>query len=134
MVMKGRDSDRWQDAFRFLKGEMAEYGYDFSPYIDLLERIAVSDYADALSPIPSRWGSLSFFLGKNHEPSMKMPMVSVALKRNGFGRTEYQVEYWKRPGRTEDLQKWRCHESQVWPLLESLFLRMKMESEAAHAT
>ena len=134
MDTRGKDSDRWQDAARFFKGEMAEYGWDFSPYINLVERVAKSDYADDLFPLASRWGGLSFSLTNDFEASLKMPVVSVACKLNGFGRAEYQVEYWSRPGSTHDLLKWRCHKSQVWPLLESLFLRMKMEHEAEHAT
>ena len=61
-------------------------------------------------------------------------MVCVATRRDGFRRVEYQVEYWDRPGNTRDLQKWRCQQEQVWPLLEGLFLRMRMESAAARAS
>ncbi len=125
--MKGKDSDRWHDAIRIYEDEMAELGWDLSPYINLLKRIAKSGYADDLYPRASRW-YLSFSMTNDFEAGLNLPMVSIVY------RQYCQIEYWTRPGWAHDLQKWRCHESQVWPLLESLFLRLRVESEAAHAT
>ena len=130
----GNDTDRSRDAIRVLEAETAESGADFSFFIELLRHLASSTYADALFPHASHWGILSFSLTDDFDRAMETPMVSVERKYNGFGRAEYQIEYWDRPGNTRDLLKWRCQEAQVWSLLESLFLRMKMESAAAHAS
>ena len=135
MISTGvNDSDRWRDATSAFEAETAESGADFSFLIELLQRAAASTYADDLFPLASHWGVLSFSLTGDFEGRMGSPMVSVATKRDGFGRVEYQVEYWDRPGNTRGLLKWRCQQAQVWPLLESLFLRMKMESAAARAS
>lgn len=127
MNRKCNDSDRWRDAVRYFENEMVDLGWDFTFFIKILERVAESAYADDLCPHPSRWGSLSFSLLDDFG-GLEMPMVAIVRKRNGFGRIEYQVEYWNKPGYPHDLQKWRCHKSQVLPLLESLFLRMSIES------
>ena len=134
IATEGNDSGRWRDAIRIFEAAAAEYGWDYSFFIGLLLHVAASAYANELFPHPSHWGSLSFSLTDDFDKAMKTPMVSVATKYNSFGRAEYQVEYWDRPGNTRDLLKWRCQEAQVWPLLESLFLRMEMESRAAHAS
>jgi len=108
---------------------MAEPRYDLSPQLDLVKRIVVSEYADTLYPFTSHW-ALCISTAADVVGRENVPMICIEYR----GNSSFRVEYWSRPGRSHDLQREECEASRVWPILESLFLRLKIEAEAAHAT
>ncbi len=98
--------------------------WDLEPQIKIVKRIAESEYASELYPHTSH-EALCVSYAKDEESSSEVPMVCLNYLSN---QQTFQVEYWSRPFKTHDLFRKKCNPSEVWELLESLFIRLKLES------
>ena len=92
--------------------------------LDLAKKIAESEYAEEFYVCTSV-GVLCISGGSDFLSSLNYPSISIQY----LGNQTFKVTYSGKPLDSNSLEKHKCHSSQVFSLLESLFLRLKLESE-----
>ena len=110
---------RWQwiiDSY----DEWINAGHKMTPQLDLIKRLAESKYAKEFYPSTSM-ATLLISNFENYTDQLESPSISVTF----FGKQTFEVTYSDNPSQTHKLEKHRCHQLEVFPLLESLFIRMK---------
>jgi hypothetical protein len=118
------NADMWEEVIDFYKTLVAK-GHDFASQIELVNKIAESKYANEFYPHTSLY-YLCISSAKDFEDKLTVPMVSITY----LGNQTFKIEYWNRYMESNRLLKQHCHSSQVWSLLESLFLRLSVESNS----
>ena len=91
------------------------------PQLNLVKRLAKSKYALEFYPGTSM-ATLTISNFEEHTKQMETPSVSVSF----LGKQSFEVTYLDNPSQNHKIVKYRCHQSQVFSLLESLFIRMKI--------
>jgi hypothetical protein len=120
--------DAWKRTISFYEDSI-EHGFDFAPLLSLVKQMAESPYSRVFYPFTSHF-ALCISATDDYQIGLKRPMLTVEylIEENVF-----RVQYLNRPHQTHDLERVRCHASQVWPLLQGMFLRLDLESCAAEA-
>lgn len=113
----------WREKTEFYNDLQSE-GQNIGPLLDLVKTITASEYAETFYPSISM-DTLCISMEGDYKERLKSPMISVAY----LGEQIFKVKYWTKPLQTHNLQVWDCHISEVWSLLESLFLRLKVETD-----
>lgn len=110
---------RWQivsDSYE----EWIEAGHDMKPQLDLVRQIAYSKYAEEFYPSTSM-ATLNISNFEHYADQIKNPSISVSYSRDQI----FKITFSENPLHTHKIEKFECHQSQIFSLLESLFLRMK---------
>ena len=115
------ETERWQWIIRSYE-EWIEAGHDMKPQLDLVKQIAVSKYAAEFYPSTSM-ATLDISKFENHFDQIKNPSISINYSGDQF----FKITYSENPSQTHNLEKFQCHQSQIFSLLESLFLRMNSD-------
>lgn len=111
--------ERWQWIISSYE-EWIQAGHDMKPQLDLVKQIAVSKYAGEFYPATSM-ATLIISNFENYADQIKNPSISVKFLKN----QSFEISYSENSSQTHKLEKFKCHQSQVFSLLESSFLRMK---------
>lgn len=111
--------ERWQRVLDSYS-QWIEAGHDMKPQFDLAKQIAVSKYAEEFYPSTSM-ATLNISNFENYADQIKNPSININYSGNQF----FKITYSENPSQTHKSEKLKCHQSQVFSLLESLFLRIK---------
>ena len=112
-------AERWQRIINSYQ-EWIDAGHNIKPQLDLVEQIAKSKYAEEFYPCTSI-ATLIISNFENYADQIKNPSISVNFSEN----QSFKISFSENPSQTHKTEKFKCHQSQVFSLLESLFLRMK---------
>ena len=113
----------WIYTINHYKDTIAE-GFDLSLQLELAEKIANSEYASLIYPRLSH-DTLCLTMISDYKESLKYPLICVQL----IGKDQFKVKYFVNPTKTHNVSILNCSYSDVWTYLESLFLRLKLDSE-----
>ena len=115
-------SEAWQNAIAHYEALQSE-GADILPQLELAKKAAASKFGPKFFPI-SYAHALNLSVTVDHEESLEKPSISVRYK----GNDKFEISYSPNGHQTHNLTKTVCHRSQSWTLLQSLFLRLDIES------
>ena len=110
---------RWQWIINSYQ-EWIDAGHNMKLQLDLVEQIAKSKYAEEFYPCTSI-ATLIISHFETYADQNKNPSISV----NFVGNQIFKITFSENPSQTHKIEKFECHQSQAFSLLESLFLRMK---------
>lgn len=114
---------RWQQIISFYE-TFDDNRYDLEPQIEIVKQIAKSEYAAELYPFTSH-GILCLSTAKDEKSGLNVPMLCVGYSSD---QQTFLVEYWSRPLASHDLSSRKCNAADIWRLLESLLIQLKLES------
>lgn len=93
---------------------------------NLARKLAESEYASAFYPYTSH-RALCISPSTDFFEMHKFPMISILH----LGNKRFRVEYWEQQWKERDRQSHEVEDAQLWNLLESLLLRMQIESSSS---
>lgn len=117
-------ADWWSHVIVYYE-ELLQEGSNILPQLELAKQIAASEYAETIYPV-SYVHALNLSKTADYQDSLKKPSISIIYKRNN----EFEISYLPNLMQTHNITNYTCHPSEVWSLLESLFLRLEFDSEA----
>ncbi len=101
-----------------------EDGFDFSTQLELIKQIANSDYANHLHPSTSHfWLNLS--IKEDYNERQNFPSIAVQQ----IDEKRFEIIYSPKQSQTHNISKRILCYSEVWSYLESLFIKLKFDSE-----
>ncbi len=103
--------------------ELFQEGSDILPLLELTKRIASSKYVETIYPI-SYAHALNLSKTADYQESLKKPSISIRYMKNN----KFDISYLPNSMQTHNITKYVCHSSEVWSLLESLFLKLEIDS------
>lgn len=103
--------------------ELLEKDNDILPQLELVRKIAKSKYSETIYPV-SYTHALNLSKTVDYKESLKTPSISVKYLKDG----NFRVSYLPNSIQTHNTDKYTCHFSEIWSLLESLFLRLELDS------
>lgn len=112
----------WQYLIEFYE-DLINRGYDLLPLLNLVKWLSVSKYKDEIYPNKSIT-TLSISLVRGFQEQMKFPSISVQFYDKSF-----KITYVTNQNQTHNLEKFKCHQTQVFSLLESLLIRLDTETK-----
>ena len=123
VIDRKQTAQLWQEIISFYE-TYPDDNWNLEPQIKIVKRIVDSEYGLELYPHTSH-GALCISITKDEKQSLEVPMVCVNYLSN---QQVFEVKYWSRPFKTHDVFSKKCNQSEVWGLLESLFIRLQLES------
>ena len=113
----------WKHAIDYYE-ELFDEGADILPQLELTRRASQSKYGKVFFPI-SYAHALNISPTVDYSESLERPSISIRYK----GNNKFEVSYLNDKLKSGKTTKTVCDVSQVWSLLESLFLRLEIESD-----
>ena len=112
----------WQYLIEFYEDWIKD-GHDFLPLLNLIKWLSESKYKDEIYPNKSHT-TLNISAVEGFQKQMNYPSISVQY----YDKT-FRITYVTNQNQTHNLEKYTCHETQVFSLLESLLIRLETETE-----
>ena len=116
------NSGRWDFIIKHYEQLIAE-GLDFSPQLNVVQKIAISDYRESLFPTLSH-NALNISRVENFHGSFEYPSICIRY----IGEERFKISYSPNLKQTYNISKNICYFRDVWSYLESLFLRQKIDT------
>ena len=113
----------WSYVFEHYE-KLIKENFDYLLQLNLAKRLADSQYADFLHPSTSHFG-LVISPKENHSESLNFPSIAVQQ----LDEQRFEVTYSPKQIQTHNISKRILHHSEVWSYLESLILKLKLNSE-----
>ena len=120
-----------QKIWRYLIGFYEDWikdGYDLAPMLNLIKWLSESKYKDEIYPNKSHT-TLNISTVEGFRKQRNFPYICVKYYDKYF-----KITYVTNQNQTHNLEKFKCHPTQIVSLLESLFIRLKTESEILRKT
>ena len=120
-----------QKIWRYLIGFYEDWikdGYDLAPMLNLIKWLSESKYKDEIYPNKSHT-TLNISTVEGFRKQRNFPSIGVQYYDKSF-----KITYVTNQNQTHNLEKFKCHPTQIVSLLESLFIRLKTESEILRKT
>ena len=113
----------WKHAIDYYE-ELFDEGADILPQLELTRRASESKYGKVFIPI-SYAHALNISPTADYSESLERPSICVRYK----GNNKFEVSYLEDSHKLHRITKTVCDASQVWSLVESLFLRLEIDSD-----
>lgn len=104
--------------------ELIGNGFDLAPQLNIVNKIVDSDYFDSLFPTLSH-DAITISRIEGYFESIDYPSIGIQY----LGQEKFKIIYLQNLNQTNNMSKSICHSKDVWSLLESLFLRLKVETK-----
>jgi hypothetical protein len=112
----------WQYIIKFYE-DLVKGEHDLVPMLDLVKWFSTSKYKDEIYPVTSH-ASLNISAVEGFHNQMNFPSIGVQYYDKSF-----KINYVTNQDQTHNLEKFKCHPTQVVSLLEGLLIRLADETK-----
>ncbi|HEY8559609.1 MAG TPA: hypothetical protein VIL74_04335 [Pyrinomonadaceae bacterium] len=112
----------WEYLIEFYEDWIKD-GYDLTPMLNLVKWLSTSKFKDEIYPNQSHT-ALNISAVKGYHEQLKFPSISI-----NYSGQMFHVAYSPNSNQTHNLEKLKCHQTQIFSLLESLFVRLEAETK-----
>src|SRR5687768_15917563 len=111
----------WQYLIEFYEDWIKD-GHDLAPMLNLVKWLSQSKYKEEIYPNKSLT-TLTISAVEDFQTQIKLPSIGI-----NYGNQMFNITF-APTNQTHNLEKFKCHQTQAFSLLESLFIRLKIETE-----
>jgi len=120
-VSMSNNQQIWQYLIEFYEDWSID-GHDLLPMMNLVKWLSTSKYKNEIYPNKSLT-TLTISAVEDFQTQLTLPSIGVH-----YGNEVFTITY-SPTGQTHNLEKFKCHQTQIISLLESLFIRLADETK-----
>jgi hypothetical protein len=115
---------KWSETILFYEG-IASNELEFEPLLSLIHQINKTEYSKIIFPSTSHH-ILCLSTAETYQARLSIPMITVAY----IGNNMFELQYWQKPLRTNNVETIKVNVSETWLLLQDLLLRLRDETKS----